>query len=348
VSWCLAVSEALAGAMATAHMEAALDCPLAVFGRTVRDVLEDPRVIDSPRDVDVVELWSGVGSVVKAAQEKGYQALPFDIGRCPGVTDVDGPFTEDIMTLRGFEKALGYVTRLRRSGLLFMAPVCSSFVFCNVSNTKRSLNNLLGDESNQSVRKGNMMANIASFLLCVALAREVHVVIENPQSSMLFKYIQPITDAFAGLQFAYADRCAYDNASKGTLTFKKPFKFLVSGMWLGQMRRCSCKDGKHSALMTKNDKGQVTGRVDMLRVSAAYPLALGEAIVRAWSTATASPSSSSTESRCPESQPKRKETNSTATPPASRRKRVKSEKMAKDENPWGSGPPSSDSEAGPW
>jgi hypothetical protein len=52
------------------------------------------------RDLDVVELWSGVGSIYKAAVRKNLRAKPFDIGREPGVTDR----TEDITSPTGVAK----------------------------------------------------------------------------------------------------------------------------------------------------------------------------------------------------------------------------------------------------
>ena len=56
-----------------------------------------------------------------------------------------------------------YVMRLKLGGLLWEAVVCSSFVFANSSNTKRSVTNPYGDTEYEQVAKGNMMADIAAF-----------------------------------------------------------------------------------------------------------------------------------------------------------------------------------------
>lgn len=309
--------------MSLSHMDAALACPLALFGHTTRDVLSQPDLLMMQRDLDVAELWSGVGAIVEGARH--LKAVPFDISRCPGVTDVDGPGTEDITSEVGFKKALTYVLRLRPSGLLFMAVVCSSFGFCNVSNTKRNRNNVRGDESYPAVQKGNFMADIAAFFLCIALARNVHVVIENPSGSMLFRFLAPITSLFGGLEFVTADRCAYEIRSAGQITFKKPYKFLVSGPWLqNQLRKCCCPGGQHEALMQVNDKGHITGQMSKLRASAAYPPSLGKAIVEAWSRAA--PPSNVQESSVQSRRPKRARlarSSSSATLP---------------DNPWGAEP----------
>lgn len=93
---------------------------LVVFQRfTVDSVLKDPTYHNIGRDVDIVELWSGVGTDVAAGAALGLQALPFDRDRVPGETED----AEDIASKVGFLRALGYVMRLKVGGLLHMAPV---------------------------------------------------------------------------------------------------------------------------------------------------------------------------------------------------------------------------------
>ena len=262
---------------------------MVLFGLTVATVLSAPDTASLPRDLDVAELWSGVGAIVHAAVSHGLRAAPFDKFRCLGVTDVDGPDTEDITTNFGFRRALRNVLSLRRGGLLCMAPVCSSFGFANMRNTKRNRDNVRGDESYPAVKQGNLMADIAAFLMCVAVARHVHCCIENPAGSMLFTYLSPITSLFPGLDFGTADRCAYDTKPLGQRS-KKPYKFLTSGPWLRPgLRKCTCPGSAHESLMVANDRDQVTGRTALLRASAAYPAALGEAIVDAWLAADTLP-----------------------------------------------------------
>jgi hypothetical protein len=111
---------------------------LAVFGLSVADVLSDAAWEPSRRDLDVLEVWSGVGSVVTAATSQGLAAAGFD--------RIHGP-DQDLTTDAGFRKVLASCVRLRPGGLLFMAPVCSSFTFPNISNTKRSKTNYAGDTS---------------------------------------------------------------------------------------------------------------------------------------------------------------------------------------------------------
>ena len=121
--------------------------------------------------MDVGELWSGVGNVAAAARDNGHSAAEFDLDRVPGYTNVPGPSSEDITTEAGFLKALGLVLRLRPAGLLWMGPLCSSFVFPDSSHCKRKASNFDGDTTYPPVFQGNLMAVIAAFLVQVALAR---------------------------------------------------------------------------------------------------------------------------------------------------------------------------------
>jgi hypothetical protein len=52
-----------------------------------------------------------------------------------------------------------------------MAPVCSSFVFANSANCRRTVDNPSGDETYAPVSMGNIMAQAAVFLMTIAAAR---------------------------------------------------------------------------------------------------------------------------------------------------------------------------------
>jgi len=41
-------------------------------------VLDDPLWMSLPRDLDIVELWSGTATICAAGQHKGHRAHPFD------------------------------------------------------------------------------------------------------------------------------------------------------------------------------------------------------------------------------------------------------------------------------
>lgn len=172
--------------------------------------------------------------------------------------------------------------RLRVGGLLWMAPVCSSFVFANVSNTKRSVENPVGDVSYEAVAVGNLMANAAAFLFDVAVSRQVQVAMENPVSSLIYRYppiVQVLKEVRA--QFFITDSCPYSDKCYGH-RFLKAFKIAATGNWMHRVvRKCKCPDGEHIALMRRDENGGVSG-TKALKESQAYPARFGAAVVAAW------------------------------------------------------------------
>lgn len=263
--------------------DAAREIQLRLLGRfTVANVLDDESLTGISRDLDMVELWAGVMSVTFAGRRRGYRAVAFDLVRVPGTSDVPGPKSEDLTSEVGFVNALTLVLRLRVGALLGMSPVCSSFVFSNMVNTKRHKANPQGDVSYPSVAAGNTMAHAAAFFMAVALARGVHFYLENPAGSLMFQFLGPEIRQFPSLRTCIAHRCAYSDEPMGARVLK-PYKFLTSGAWLVP-RRCVCGDAGHEPLMLKGRSG-VTGNARLMRDSAAYPAALGEHIVAAWESA---------------------------------------------------------------
>lgn len=247
---------------------------LVLFGAyTIDSVLADPHWAQKARTYDLVELWSGVGSLVRAAQQRSLVASGFDITHGP---------EEDITTEPGFRKALALVMALKPGGLLAMGPDCSSWVFPSSPHHKRHL----GIEGNQKfdwVRAGNLMARMAVFFFMLAQRRQVLAFIENPVGSQLFTYINPFLGSTPKV-FALVERCAYLSAQEQlTENWKKTWKLLATGVWItAAVRRCSCGSRPHMKLMDVGPEGDKTGRKEDMKKSGAYPAAFGEAVVRAW------------------------------------------------------------------
>ena len=159
-----------------AHLAKRL-CTVAIFGLTLASVLDRDNV---DRDLHLLELWSGVGSIWRAGSRRsGVKSRGFDIKNSEH---------EDITTPAGFKHAVNLVLQLVVGGLLWMAPVCSSFTFMNSSNCMRGpSNDYYGDTNYPPVIEGNLMARIAAFLFVLAWARGVDVAIENPPGSCIWK-----------------------------------------------------------------------------------------------------------------------------------------------------------------
>lgn len=79
-------------------------CSLKVYSLGVADVLSDASWEPAHRDLDVLEVWSGVASVQRAALARGLKAEAFDY--------IHGPH-QDLVTEVGFRNVLKLVMRLR-------------------------------------------------------------------------------------------------------------------------------------------------------------------------------------------------------------------------------------------
>ena len=259
-----------------------------MFGLTVSSVLDST---SEQRDLDVVELWSGSEAIVSAAQASGFTAMPFDKFRIRGVTDSDDPdTTEDILLAAGFRRALSLVLRLRPGGLLWMAPVCSSWIFLNLRCTQRTKvggPRFRGNLRYLPVRQGNLMAEMAAFLFLVAVFRGVHAVVENPPGSMMFNYEIFANACSLWLKrfWAVLPHCRFSTAPYG-FRFGKRFKLMGSHAWVLQLAcKCQCPGRQHKPLATVKTvrgKRKVTGLKQALKDSAAYPAKMGIAVIQAW------------------------------------------------------------------
>ena len=187
--------------------------PRRPFGACLTKTLFDAKAQGIFRDLDVVELWSGVGSIASAAQKAGYK-----------VATVDLIFGEDLTTREGFEDAVNKVLRLKPGGLLSMGIGCKSFDFLNSSNCKRNFyNQYAGDTKYEPVKTGNLFANEGKFFAELGFARDLIVVIENPPSSVLRSYL-PASFMKKLPYSAVCNRCAFDDAPDGKRLSKK-YKF---------------------------------------------------------------------------------------------------------------------------
>ena len=273
--------------------EALLSClRLSVFGITLSEVLQESRYEPDARDLDMAEIFTTAQTLVLAAQALGLQAEPDDV--------LQGH--EDACTLAGWLHMLSLVMRLRVGGLLCVAPDCSSFGFGPSVWSCRSMNNVLGDTSRTFVREGNLMANAAMFLFCLALLRGAEAVLENPVSSMIFRFLQPSITPLVdrGLaHFFYVPRCAYDDGQQAAvqqsssppdtagqdLKWLKRYKFMCSGTWFRSVvLPCPCS--AHRPLMDEvrlpDGTVQRNGRQKEMALSGLYPPRLGHAIISAW------------------------------------------------------------------
>ena len=254
-------------------------------GLTLVDLIET--CTQQQRDLDVAEIFSGRGTVARAARRVGLKAVEYDIVRLPGITDTGDPATtEDILTKAGFLRACTIVGRVKEGGLVHFAPVCSSWLWLCMSRTKRRpTSRYVGDLQSKVVQVGNGIADAAAILFKLAHRRGVSVTLENPARSVMFKY-GSLVDCLEDIPLHYAvcPHCRFSTAPAGK-RFSKKFKFMCNAAWIYRLRAvCNCQAGHMKLIKTRHEGGRrkVWGIPKLLQESAAYPPKLGEAIIKAW------------------------------------------------------------------
>jgi hypothetical protein len=107
---------------------------------------------------------------------KGFKVLTYEI---------NDSVLQDCLSDEGYIKLLCNVLKVRRTGIVVLAPVCSSFCWLNRSTSGRTLIDPLGDERVKSVKDGNLMVSRVVLLLWLLKARGCVFVVEQPMGSIL-------------------------------------------------------------------------------------------------------------------------------------------------------------------
>lgn len=170
--------------------------------------------------------------------------------------------------------------------------MCSSWVFPNSSRCKRTKIQPVGDVAYPPVDMGNRMAEASLFLFCVAAARGVHAIIENPAASMFFEF-PVVKHALQRLlcHFVVTSLCSFSEEPLGQRAQKQLRLAYTSqaSRFVPSVRRvCTCPGKEHLPLMKMDEKGRCSGTA-RLKQSQEYPQAFGSAVVQAWVNSAAVP-----------------------------------------------------------
>lgn len=219
-----------------------------------------------PRDLDVVEFFSGQGNLHRACSKAGLAAVGFDHLLDP---------EQDILRMAGLAQAISLLLRLKPNGLAWFAPQCSSWVFLASSCHGRSgANNYEGRAPTAEVTAGNSKVCIVSALLLLAAARGVAVVVEQPANSCMFKF----ANLRAALQIVQANSVqTWLSAFSETVPCPKPLVLRGTCSWLGALyRNKPARKFETGQVYQRSLDGRVSGG-PLLGSTAAYPWEFGQA-----------------------------------------------------------------------
>jgi hypothetical protein len=204
-----------------------------------------------------------------------------EAGFCTRTYEILDGRDQNILTCRGYVRAVNDVLSLKPGGLCLLAVVCSSWVFMNRFTSGRSLLRPLGN-SRKYVKRANIMMARCCLLVELLAARGCVWVIENPVSSLLFSHPRFQRMLAEGLQ---CWRVVLSLGAFGAGS-RKPIQLVSNAPWLAELASC------HPALGPPPDIGVVTltgvsrsGRVQVqggpgLRATQAYPPAFGREFAR--------------------------------------------------------------------
>lgn len=129
--------------------------------------------------MDFMEVFAGKANITREFLRNGYRGCGIDVN----FFDDD---SHNLLSSTGLRLALDAVSTLRSAACLWIATPCSSFVIlCRAQSKRYPANNFLGDCSRPFVQAGNMLLEASSILYFIGWALGVHVILENPTSSVI-------------------------------------------------------------------------------------------------------------------------------------------------------------------
>ena len=127
------------------------------------------------------EIFAGHSQLTLACWRQSMRGLAFD-----RLLNIE----QEICSVYGFTYAIILCASIVKGGLCWLAPQCSSWLsFVSAYTMQRKPQNQFdGDTSRLDVREANCTAGCIAFLIRFATARGVRFLVENPQTSSLWKY----------------------------------------------------------------------------------------------------------------------------------------------------------------
>ena len=166
------------GTTSMSHDEAVRDGLMAVAWQAAQNIMKIGGFV---RANHFSEIFAGHSEITLACWRASMRGLAFD-----RLLNVE----QDMCSLYGFTYAIMLVASIVKGGLLWLAPQCSTWLsFVSAYTMQRKLHNQYeGDTCRLDVLEANCTARCIAFLIRFATARGVRFIVENPQTSFLWKY----------------------------------------------------------------------------------------------------------------------------------------------------------------
>ena len=111
--------------------------------------------LDCTQTLDHIAYFAGFANVTREFKDQGFVALSFEVKH-------DRQY-QNILTDAGFLLACLYILKLKPSGSILLAPVCSSWVTINRGTSLRTPSNPLGNTDLKYIEEANRMVRLGSY-----------------------------------------------------------------------------------------------------------------------------------------------------------------------------------------
>eukprot|EP00435_Cladocopium_sp_Y103_P031833 s980_g8.t1 len=227
---------------------------------------------------EAVDIFGGVGSLSTACNH-GYC---FDIRRSK---------TMNCHTEQGLRELGANLVVTKPKGLGFVQPTCASFLrFASTHTSKRTKDNLYGDENVSFVATGNATAELLALVILPLLDwLFIHWVVENPMNSLIFSFpplatiFEHIRGTSMGMSRAIVYLRTFGAASAKPLELRGSWPGLAYLFEIHRRAWGGTRDRQTNAVMDRGLRW-VTGNKKKLASSSAYPKAFGQAVWKAHQT----------------------------------------------------------------
>ena len=225
---------------------------------------------------DCVELFAGQHEITTAVREKGLKGIAYDVKYTPHSD------WNNIITDRGFQRALQLVLEVRCFGSVWAAPVCGPWVFICRAGTGRTAWQPEGDRSNKRVKDANVMVIHVVIILLVAWYRNLNMFTEQPQGSLMGEFT-PMREFISS---CLPLSCSTFLGAFGAPS-AKPVLIRSTAMGVQTLAR---KRPQNLERLADNINGRVNGKSAKLKESSAYPKEFGQYVAAIIKKASLAPS----------------------------------------------------------
>mgnify|MGYP003333625565 CR=1 FL=1 len=238
-------------------------------------------LLKNVRDLDFVDFFCGVRSIVNAMVTRGKRAAGYDALQDHRMQNMNTP--------EGFICAMQWIRRLkrRRRSAAWFATVCSTWIWCCRGSTHRHFGQVEGDEWSFEVREANCMASRTCMLIAMLYSVRAAWGLEQPASSLMseFRSFRRVRKTAALLKMSWHETDvhmgAYNARTLKPSTLYSNRKFIYSlERDVTPEQRANLDSTGVCTVVYKNGKKQVNGG-PKLKETQSYTPEFGNAVASA-------------------------------------------------------------------